>query len=231
MIMKYFIQKIIGSMITRPLNSLFFNNIEIQLQKKATSTTCNYIYENLRTAKALKSKFEVIDYALKKVSNIEGPFMEFGVYKGLTINYIAKNIPKKNVYGFDSFVGLPEDWREGFSKGMFKVKKLPKIKNNITLIKGFFKDSIPSFLGNHTISFIPFLHIDCDLYSSCDTIFKALEEFMCPGTVIVFDEYFNFPGWEKDEFLAFKEFIQRKKINYRYLAYNKFHEQVCVQLY
>ena len=32
------------------------------------------------------------------------------------------------MYGFDSFVGLPEDWREGFSKGMFKVKKLPKIK-------------------------------------------------------------------------------------------------------
>ena len=231
MIIKYFIQRMVGELITKPLNSLVLNNTELQLQKKATETTCNYIYENLSRAKVLKSKFEVIDYALKKVSIKDGAFMEFGVYKGLTINYISKKNPKKNVFGFDSFVGLPEDWRDGFSKGMFMVNKLPRVNKNVTLFKGFFEKSIPSFLEKNPISFIQFLHVDSDLYSSCNTIFKKLEEFIVSGSVIVFDEYFNFPGWEKDEFLAFQEFIRRKKLRYRYLAYNKFHEQVAVQLY
>lgn len=231
MIIKYYIQRIIGKIITKPLNSLFFNNTEIQLQKKATETTCNYIYEKLKNAKALNSKFEVLDYALKKTSCNEGPFMEFGVYKGLTINYISKKIPQRKMYGFDSFLGLPENWRSGFSKGMFRVKKLPRVQKNVSLIKGPFKDSIAYFLENNKLSFIPFLHIDCDLYSSCNTVFKKLEKFLSPKTIIVFDEYFNFPGWEKSEFLAFQKFIKRKKINYRYIAYNKFHEQVAVQLY
>ena len=28
-----------------------------------------------------------------------------------------------------------------------------------------------------------------------------------PGTIILFDEYFNYPNWEQHEFKAFQEFV------------------------
>lgn len=45
-------------------------------------------------------------------------WLEFGVASGKTINYISK-FTKDKVYGFDSFEGLPEKWRDGFDKGAF----------------------------------------------------------------------------------------------------------------
>jgi len=38
-----------------------------------------------------------------------------------------------------------------------------------------------------------FIHIDCDLYSS--TIFDLWGNKIVEGTILVFDEYFNYPGW------------------------------------
>ena len=35
-----------------------------------------------------------------------------------------------------------------------------------------------------------------------------------PGTVILFDEYFNFPNWERHEFKAFQEFVEKYGIKY-----------------
>ena len=45
-------------------------------------------------------------------------WLEFGVASGRTINYISK-FTTDTVYGFDSFEGLPEKWRDGFDKGAF----------------------------------------------------------------------------------------------------------------
>jgi len=84
-------------------------------------------------------------------------------------------------------------------------------------------------LSNHAKP-ISFLHIDCDLYSSTKTIFDLLGDRLLPGTIIVFDEYFNYPSWKKHEYLAFSEFINNSTLNYEYLCYNKFHEQVAVKL-
>jgi hypothetical protein len=39
--------------------------------------------------------------------------MEFGVSRGVTINFLAALNPMKKIYGFDSFEGNPEDWDLG----------------------------------------------------------------------------------------------------------------------
>ena len=53
------------------------------------------------------------------------------------------------VYGFDSFEGLPEKWRNGFEKGTFNRNgNLPKVNNNVELIKGWFDDTLPNFIKN-----------------------------------------------------------------------------------
>jgi hypothetical protein len=48
--------------------------------------------------------------------------------------------------------------------------------------------------------------------------------------VIVFDEYFNYPGWREGEFKAFQEFIARESLGFEYLNYNRKAEQVSVKI-
>jgi hypothetical protein len=72
------------------------------------------------------------------------------------------------------------------------------------------------------------MHIDSDLYSSAKTIFRYTEKNIQEGTVIIFDEFFNYPGWENGEFLAFKEFTYETKIKFKYLSYNQNGEQLAV---
>ena len=50
-------------------------------------------------------------------------FFKFGVFQGKSINFFAKKIKNKTIYGFDSFSGLNEDW-EGtqYQKGYFDLK-------------------------------------------------------------------------------------------------------------
>jgi hypothetical protein len=151
---------------------------------------------------------------------------EFGVYSGGTINHIA-SLTRQPVYGFDSFEGLPEHWRDRIGKGHFKVASLPKVRPNVTLVKGWFNETLPTFIKEHGEP-VGFIHIDCDLYSSTKTVFELLAPRIHPGCVIVFDEYFNYPGWENGEHKAFQEFIQGAGLAYEYIGYNRCYEQVAV---
>ena len=75
---------------------------------------------------------------------------------------------------------------------------------------------------------IAFAHIDCDLYESTKTIFSLIAERIQPGTVLVFDEYFNYPSWRDHEFKAFQEFVAGNNVRYSYLSYAKYN--VCVRI-
>jgi hypothetical protein len=55
-------------------------------------------------------------------------------------------------------------------------------------------------------------------------------ELIVPGTVIVFDEFFNYPEWRNGEYKAFVEFVAAKKIGFDWLAYNSRSEQVALQI-
>ena len=56
----------------------------------------------------------------------QGLILEFGVWSGKTINMIADNVGQsRQVHGFDSFEGLPEDWFGQFTKGRFRLKAKP----------------------------------------------------------------------------------------------------------
>jgi hypothetical protein len=50
-----------------------------------------------------------------------------------------------------------------------------------------------------------------------------------PGTVIVFDEYWNYPNWKEHEFKAFQEFVNKVGLEYEYLGHTAF-EQVTVRI-
>jgi hypothetical protein len=158
---------------------------------------------------------------------IEGLILEFGVFSGRTLNHIA-GLAAQTVYGFDSFEGLPEDWRADFPRGSFRGA-IPTVAQNAELVVGYFDKTLPDFLRLHEGP-ISFLHIDCDIYSSTRTIFDECSDRLLPGAVIVFDEFFNYVGWRRHEYKAFMEFVGAKNIGFRYLGYVPSHQQVAVML-
>lgn len=219
--------------IRRFLDSYFRNNLafdlEVNLRMRALNSTCEYIEKNMVDIPLFDSKQEALDFALEEIS-FEGLICEFGVWKGESINHIARKKPQK-IHAFDSFEGLPETWLSSHKKGHFALKNLPIFEENIVIHKGWFDDTLPKFVKESTEN-ISFLHIDCDLYSSTKTIFKSLDLQIVVGTIILFDEYFNYPFWEHHEFKAFQEFVKQNSISYEYLCYssNTFGSKVAVRI-
>ncbi len=200
-------------------------SISSELQRRALISTANYVELKLLNSKAFDNKFKLLEFSIDSI-NHKGLYLEFGVWKGRTINFIADKIDQV-IYGFDSFQGLPEDWRVGYERELFKLNKLPKVKKNVMLVQGYFKNTIPQFLSENKEK-IAFMHIDCDLYSSTKDIFTYTKNRLINGTVIVFDEYFNYPDWENGEYKAFQEYIKNNNIKYNYLGYCHNDQQVAL---
>ncbi len=184
-------------------------------------------YYSTKMSKAInfESDLALLKHAID-IRTIDGQILEFGVASGRTINHIS-SLVEQTVYGFDVFTGLPETWRTDFSSGHFGRTHLPAVNKNVELIVGLFEDTLDAFVQKNRNP-ISFLHIDCDLYAGTRTIFDKLGSLIHRGTVIVFDEYFNYPGWTQHEFKAFQEFIEEKKFRYRYDSFVSKHQQVCV---
>lgn len=150
----------------------------------------------------------------------QGWAVEFGVYSGYSLGIIAQHMP---VIGFDSFEGLPEDWREGFPKGTFGpqsvcegVDLVPKLTPpyGAMLVPGLFDDTVPGF----PFPRLGLVHIDCDLYSSTVTALEGITEFVHDGTIIVFDEFHSYPGAREHEEKAFREWLLRYGIEAEQIA-------------
>jgi len=146
-------------------------------------------------------------------SNNDVIYIEFGVYKGESINYFSKIFSSKNskFYGFDSFYGLPEKWQR-FEQGAFSTdgkEPLPS-DSRIKFVKGLFQDTLPNFLNNlseESKKKIFLIHFDADLYSSTlFTLFKMHE--------YKNDFYFLFDQFGSDECRAFFNFSKATAINY-----------------
>lgn len=207
-------------------------NKPFNLDKAAIEIVNRYF----KHAKALDSDASVIRFATDVVTII-GAYIELGVCTGKTINFIAALNPTKTIFGFDSFEGLPEDWvrqDKTIKKGTFGFKNkrfVPPVLSNVKLFKGWFNESLPRFLKEVLKDTpIAFLHVDSDIYSSAQEALTIFKNNIVPGTIIVFDEFYNYPGFENHEWKAFHEFLQAAKLNAEYLAYNVNHEQVVIRI-
>ena len=81
--------------------------------------------------------------------NLEKTYIEFGVFSGSSINFLSKRLNDKEIYGFDSFEGLKEDWGGtlGEQKGLYtQNKKIPKLYSNIEPVVGWVEDTLDDFL-------------------------------------------------------------------------------------
>ena len=149
---------------------------------------------------------EMLAFFTRLVADRDGIAIEFGVYSGTTLEVIRQGF-NGSVYGFDSFEGLPEDWRDGFPKGFFATPKIPTIEN-VTLVVGTFQETLESFLKK-LVEPILFIHFDADLYSSTAYCLDKVTNHLAPDSIFVFDEYHNYEGWQNHEHKAFTEWLDK----------------------
>jgi hypothetical protein len=191
-------------------------------------TSANYVLKHLETALLFARKKELLIFIADNY-NLEGCGFEFGVYKGENIKNLAKLFSNLEFYGFDSFVGLKENWAgTSFAKGSFTLNdKLPKVGNKINLIKGFFDQSLPLFLENFQKK-ISLIYFDADTYESTLYCLMQLKDKLESGTIIIFDEYLGYPNWQNGEYRAFSEFCETTNKNFKYIGFSE--NQCAVQL-
>ena len=105
----------------------------------------------------------------------------------------------------------------------------PRVPANVTLVPGWFDDTLPDFAKAHDEP-VAFAHLDCDLYSSTRTVLRGLGRRIRPGSILVFDEYFNYPNWQRHEYRAFQEFVAEFGLAYRYLGFSIKNGHVAVEI-
>ncbi|MGI9603389.1 MAG: class I SAM-dependent methyltransferase [Acidimicrobiales bacterium] len=199
-----------------------------ELRREALAETVQYIKAEMTDAMVMDDGFGVLTYASRHAPD-EGLVLEFGVRTGTTTNHLARLWPETTVYGFDSFQGLPEDWTGWTSvEGEFGGEGIPTVADNVELVVGWFDETLPGFVRDHRAQ-VALVHIDSDLYSSARTILSNLAPQIAVGTVIVFNEYFNYPNWKEHEFKAFQEFCRDHSVEYDYLCWGLYEVAVRIR--
>jgi hypothetical protein len=164
---------------------------------------------------------EHLRYAMRHVT-LQGLWLEFGVSAGASLRVIAEQT-RARIYGFDSFEGLPEDWVRGegrptLKRGSFRGGPEVVLPPHVTLVPGLFANTLPCFVEEHS-EVVAFMHVDCDIYSSTKTVLGSFCHKMVPGTVIVFDELFNYTNFADHEMRVLLETLLEQGLEYKYLGY------------
>jgi hypothetical protein len=210
-------------------SKVFYQGVNV-LGNRCHCSKCKYSssrhLSNIALANPGHTYWDYLEFCIMNVT-IEGLWLEFGVYKGATIQYLARRT-SYSVFGFDSFWGLPENWVLGqdsvHGKGTYTLNGIPPdlSADNIELILGNYQDVLPRFLKLHTEP-CAFLHMDSDLYTSTKYVLDSLFAYhrIVTGSVILFDEFYNYPAYEEGEYKAFIETQRQYSFRYRWLAHTE----------
>lgn len=219
----------------RQLLGLYTDVIDTEFTaiRLASEESARYVLENMRTVPNFDTDYDLHEWVTTTQLDPKldrGMILEFGVATGRTLNQFAYWLPDRMVYGFDGFTGLPEDWTSRMRKGFFARDNLPRVRGNCELVVGYFDKTLPGFMKQQGQRPVQLLHIDCDLYSSTKTVLNSLRSNIVPGTVIIFDEYINYPGWQQDEFRAWQEHVRSQHLEYEYIGRVSRHQKVAVRV-
>ncbi len=192
----------------------------------------NHFKKYFKSAIFISSDVKIREYAIleaiKNDNNLENTYLEFGVYKGTTINFFSKYV--KKIYGFDSFEGLREDWvgHEDNQAGYFNLnKKIPRLNSNVVPVAGWIQDTLINFLEKNKPE-INFVHIDVDTYESTKYVLKNIKKYLKKKCIIIFDELYNFSGWSVGENQALTEVLNENE--YKFLAFAKEGRQAVIKI-
>jgi hypothetical protein len=160
---------------------------------------------------------ELWRYTLSLVEDPTRHWCEFGVGEGETLDWFASRKPRQNtLFAFDSFEGIPEPWLV-YPAGHWRTRPYVSNRGDVIVVPGLFGDSLTTAQVD-AIGVAGLVHIDCDLYASTRTVLDRIGPGIQRGTVLVFDEFYNYFGWEDHEFRAFMEFAIAERLQFEYLG-------------
>ena len=207
-------------------------NLHNVLHERAVVSSADFVEKYLSTALVFRTKPEMWGFAADKVSEkfSDGVCLEFGVAGGKSINWMSKKLPAFEFFGFDSFVGLAEDWvGHHAKKGAYSQGGVtPKVNKNVRLVKGWFDETIPKFIQEIELERIRFIHIDSDTYPAAQLIFQHMGKHLTPGMFVLFDELIGYPGWDNGELKALNEAEKECGFQYRFLGFTT--EQALIEI-
>lgn len=183
--------------------------------------------------------------AIKKIQylgcheNMEGDYLEFGVYQGSSLSHAIRcyrnschlSPNPQRFFGFDSFCGFGEsglrEQHNIFKDENFATSKEATEKRvqkaagddiDFRIVPGFFEESLKDGPQAFAIEKARFIFIDSDTYSAARVALDFCESTIQLGTVIMLDDSFAFKGnANAGEHKAFTEFVQRTGIKTRTL--------------
>jgi hypothetical protein len=168
-------------------------------------------------------------YCVDQIEVENGLWAEFGVFRGTSMKTLTKlkkeRYPdlEEPCFGFDSFIGFPEDSTEWGKRGHLSTNSMIPVIEGAYFYEGWFKDTIPLFNKSHSKP-LALLHVDCDIYSSAVDVLEGVKDKIISGTVILFDDILSYSQRQgkwvgKDhEFKAFMEFVEKYNVEYEWLA-------------
>lgn len=180
------------------------------------------------------TRFELYEYIQTQYLQKDSvDYLEFGVFEGATIDFWCKlnQNPKSRFYGFDTFTGLPEEWKNLIGSRPISTwdcqGNLPKIDDKrVQFYKGLFQDTIDQFIQNYHPQENIIIHNDNDLYSSSLYLLTRLHDIIKKNTIIIFDEFNNV----MDEFRALEDYCTAYNRKYTVIAStNDFYQRVAIQ--
>jgi hypothetical protein len=148
------------------------------------------------TVPLFDNRFELYGHLQTVIGDGPVDYLEFGVYRGESILRWAEiqHHPASRFLGFDSFEGLPEDWRYFggiHARETFSTEgDQPEVDDpRVRFVKGLFQDTLPAFLADFTPGGQVVVHCDADLYSSTLYVLSECHRILGPGSIVIFDEF------------------------------------------
>lgn len=141
--------------------------------------------------------------------DLPGAVAEVGVYKGGSLKVLADIFTDKQVFGIDTFEGMPNTALDfdGHQAGDFADTSYEAIRDifrnyhpNAIILKGFFPDNIIDKLPDEFC----FVHVDCDIYRSVKDCCEFFWPRLVQGGIMVFDDPCS--PWLVGATKAFNEF-------------------------
>jgi hypothetical protein len=155
-------------------------------------------FSSLASSTRIGSRRDAWDFTIRTVAGKEPAqrkilVLEFGVYKGTSIRYFASGLPNPDCrfFGFDSFEGLPVEWSNKPAGTFSREGSPPEMDDpRISLVKGWFQDTLPQFAVSADGYDAVLVHMDADVYSSTlfvlSQLWSRLDQFY-----VLFDEFMN----------------------------------------
>lgn len=159
---------------------------------------------------------------LKKIKNVKGDVIEFGVWNGNNLIAIKKMLDflkiNKKVIGYENFKGMQKADKGNFFKGDERIINYFVKFFNLSNVK-VIKDDIMNLEKNiKKIPKLSLIYIDCDTYHTTKKILDTLKTKLTSRGLIVFDEAILGNGGEGK---AAKDFLKKNKKNFTEITLKK----------